>query len=356
MNIPIEVKKKCIEMYHSGMSTKEIYIEYFSKQSDANFNCFRGMLSKWRSKVHADQKYLDGGSLGFAYTPTRTTVQVNRDGEVVQAWIKSHTSDDLYLQLIEIIKELKPFEPIERIASEYKERMLEIKLDDLHFGVAFFENYEYNLRNILEVIESKRYEEINIVLGEDLLHTNDFRGHTNKGTFVGEIDGVRAYNDALRFYGLMIETSLNNSERVNIIYSMGNHSESLSWTIVQVLKAKYPQVNYDDALIERKAITYKEIFIGVSHCEETTSDLKVIKDIFMQEFLQEYAKAKTREIHLGHKHKQKEVEDVNGCTVRRLPSGVPTDKYTYRHGWTGTIKRFMLFEYTATEIKHIHYV
>lgn len=355
--IPISVKKKCLEMHEQGLSTKEIYTQYYSQLHDTQYSGFKTMFFKWKRKAQTDEKYLEGGNLGYAYTPTRTTVQVDKNGEVVQAWIKSHTShDNVYLELIDEIKKIEPFKPIERVTTEYKERMLEIKLDDLHFGVAFFDDYEKTLQNILEVIESKIYEEINIVIGEDLLHTNDFRGHTNKGTFVGEIDAPRAYNDALRFYGLMTDKALKHSQNTNIVYSMGNHSESLSWTIIQVLKALYPQVNYDDELIERKAILYREIFIGISHCEETTSDLKVIKDIFMQEFLQEYAKAKTREIHLGHKHKQKEIEDVNGCTVRRLPSGVPTDKYTYRHGWTGTVKRFMLFEYTPTEIKHVHYV
>ena len=306
--------------------------------------------------MQADGKILEGGNLGYDYTPHASTVQVNNKGEVVQAWIKSKANDGVYLKLIDTIKNLEPFEPIEKLTTETLERMLEIKLDDLHFGVAFFKDYERTLQNTLEVIESKQYEEINIVIGEDLAHTNDFKGHTNKLTYIGEVDMPRGYKDALRFYGLMIEKALKHGKTVNIIYSMGNHSEALSWTIIQVLKAKYPQANYDDRLVERKAITYREIFIGLSHAEETPGNLRDIKDIFMQEFLQEYAKAKTREIHLGHKHKQKELEDINGCVVRRLPSGVPTDKYTYRHGWTGTIKRFMLFEYTADELKEIHYV
>lgn len=357
--ISIEIKKKCIQLHKEGKTARQIYMDYYSQLPLDNimqFDSFQRKLRKWKGKIEADDVLLEAGNLGYNYTPTRTTVQVNNKGEVVQAWIKSHTTDDLYLKLIDTIKELKPFEPVTKKPDEAKERMLEIKLDDLHFGHAFYEDYEETLQNVIEVIESKFFEEINIVIGEDLIHTNDFRGHTNKGTFIGEADIPRGYKDALRFYFAIIEASLKNSKTTNVIYSMGNHSESLSWTVTQVLKATYPQANYDDKLIERKAIIYKKIFIGISHCEETTGNLRDIKDIFMQEFLQAYANAEVREIHLGHKHKSQETEDINGCVVRRLPSGVPTDKYSYRHGWTGTVKRFILFEYSANKLKHNHYV
>ena len=32
MNIPYELKAKCVEMYEAGKQPREIYTEYFSKQ------------------------------------------------------------------------------------------------------------------------------------------------------------------------------------------------------------------------------------------------------------------------------------------------------------------------------------
>jgi hypothetical protein len=206
-------------------------------------------------------------------------------------------------------------------------------------------------------MESHQYKEINVIIGADLLHTEDLKGHTSNGTYIGEIDVPKAYNDTLRFYFALMEKALNCSERVKVTYSIGNHSETLSWTIVQVLKVKFPQAEYDDSIDElRKVIIYGNIFIGLTHGDTIKSNLRDVKDLFIEENTMAYAKAKIKEIHVSHLHLLKETGDMNGCVVRRLSTKVPADKWSKKHGYTTGVKRFMLFEYSSDKLLSIHYV
>lgn len=355
--ISIEVKKKCVEMANNGKTTREVYTEYYSKHHDLSFDSFKRQLKRWKQKVHADNEILETGNLDYKFTPHATTVQINKDGEIVQSWVKSKMEDRLYLELIDNIKNLPTFKPIPKREKKPVDRMLEIPFDDMHWGVAIFEDYEDTLRDTLEIIESHQYKEINIIIGADLLHTEDFKGHTSNGTYIGEIDVPKAYNDTLKFYFAIIEKALECSERVRVIYSVGNHSETLSWTIVQVLKVKFPQVEYDDSIDDlRKVITYGNIFIGFTHGDTIKSNLRDVKDLFVEENTMAYAKAKIKEIHVSHLHHQKETGDINGCVVRRLSTKVPADKWSKKHGYTTSVRRFMLFEYSSDKLLSIHYV
>ena len=107
--IPIEVKKKCIDMAQ-GMTAREVYTQYYSLIYDTSYNGFRSMLKKWKRKSYADDKILEVGNLDYKFTPYATTVQVNRDGEITQSWIKSRGEDRLFLELIEAVKNNTPHE------------------------------------------------------------------------------------------------------------------------------------------------------------------------------------------------------------------------------------------------------
>jgi len=354
--IPIEVKKKCIEL-NQNMTAREVYTNYYSKHYDLSFDSFKRQLKRWKKKVQVDDKILEAGNLSYNFTPHATTVQVNKNGKIVQSWIKSKTEDRLYLELIDNIKNLPEFKPIQKRDKEPVDRMLEINFADMHFGVAAFEDYIETLQDTIEIIETHQYKEINIIIGDDLLHADNFGGQTSNGTYLGEFDIVKAYNDTLRFYFAIMEKALECSERVRVIYSLGNHSATLSWTIVQVLKVKFPQAEYDDSIDDlRKVITFGNIFIGFTHGDTIKSNLRDIKDLFVEENTMAYAKAKIKEIHVSHLHLQKETGDINGCVVRRLSTKVPADKWSKKHGFTSAVKRFMLFEYSSDKLLSIHYV
>ena len=350
VEIPYELKRRCIEARET-MTTAEVYRQiFYPEHSYMSCESFRRALRKWKRKALASDKTLEAGTYG-GFTAHNATVQVNGRGEVVQAWIKQGIDDNEYEQLLEAIKEnIKPIK-IEQ-PKQTESSMLEIPLFDMHFGVATIDDYVPLLAQILALIETKRWGEVNILIGQDLLHTNDLRGHTAKGTEIGTINFGGAWADAWRFWITIIDKAIGNAKEVKLRYSKGNHDECTSWCFVQALKARYPQLWVDDSFEPRRCITWNGVFIGYGHCEYTGSLSKIFQN-FVLDFPKEFAEAEVREIHTGHLHS--EGQD-NGMMVRRLASGVPTDKWSKDNGYVGAHRRFQIFEWMPNRLKAIYYM
>lgn len=341
-------------MTQEGKNSKEIYTEYYSKMYNIPYESFRGMLKKWKRKYYADNKYLVAGNLCYGYTPTRTTVQVDREGNVVQAWIKSHSSDNIYIELIEEIK--KNTQPKE-YTIEYKPEasgMLEIPLFDMHWGIATIEFYEPLLNDILIILDRKIYDEVNIIIGQDNFHNDNFNGTTTKGTQIEKVDMVKAWNDAKTFWYNIIDKAIERANRVKIIYSKGNHDKAICWAFMQMLKERYGDI-VDDSLAERKCITYGTNFIGLTHGEFKKNKTTDLRSQFSVKFPMEFARSKVKEIHAGHLHTEQE-KDEYGVMCRRLCAGNITDEWSDYEGYLGDLKRFMIFEWSLEKLVAIYYV
>jgi len=139
---------------------------------------------------------------------------------------------------------------------------------------------------------------------------------------------------------------------VRVIYSKGNHDESLSHAFAKMIRRLYPSVDVDVSYVERKCHTYGRVFLGITHGDKAR---KQLHNIFPVEFPVEWSNALTREIHIGHLHKE-DATDTFGMMIRTLATRNKTDKWHRDNGYIGNHKRFMLFEYSTTELRHIHYV
>lgn len=357
MRYPNEVIQTCLSLRKQRQTRPDIYNNYFrDKYPNVALSGFQSNMKRWEKKVTLDEEYLENADLGYKFEPQKTTVQLDKDGNIVQSWIKSDKEIDVYSQLMQVIAEIKPYTytyPTEKVIEN---KMLVIPYTDQHWGIAHYKDYEKVLERTINLIKRTYWEEINILMGEDLLHTNDFKGHTSNLTYIGEVDIPKAYKESIKWYSILIQEALKNSKEVNIKYSQSNHSDSLSWTVVQVLKALHPMANYDDEIKSRKTLKYHDIWIGFSHGDKVRGNLKDYKELFVEENLLDYAHAKVKEILLGHLHHSKETGDINGCTVRRLPSAVPTDKWHFDKGFTMANKRFQVFEYSRDSLLAIHYI
>ncbi|GAA4880536.1 GcrA family cell cycle regulator [Paenibacillus vulneris] len=257
-----------------------------------------------------------------------------------------------FQQIIEAIKNVQPI-VIDTTSFDSKEnKLLEIPLFDAHFGISDYEYYKQTQLRILDKINLRKWDEILFVIGQDMFHNNDLKGNTANGTPIEKVDMQKAWEDCCLFYEPMIEKSLKQSKYVKIIYSKGNHDEAISWAFVKYLKARYPQIDCDDEIVERKIHTFGEVFIGITHGDKAKKDLH---NIFIHEFPLEWAKAKTREIHKGHFHVE-DGKDIFGTMIRTLSTRNKTDSWHRDNGFVGAHKRFMLFEYNLQELDSIHYV
>lgn len=367
MPIDYSIKKHCVKMADSGKTSREIYDEYYhSLFPNTTLEGFKRTLRKWKNLKFADQDILNSGTFG-GFTAHGATVQVDGKGNLTQAWIKQNTEkEDQFERLIE--KAEKGFTPtvIKPIVIKPQKRMLEIPLFDMHFGISDLDYYRPTLERLFNIIYSHEWEEINIIVGQDLLHNDDFRGRTSKGTPIEQIDMSKAWNDAYSFYYSLIHTILeeHKAQRVNSMYSVGNHDESMSWAFSKCLQSAFPQVNFENSIEPRKVLTWEKCAIGFGHAEYSRNDQDIFDD-FMIDFMKEFANAEVKEVHLGHEHVEKSTPKKSipkkesydfGIMIRRLPTANRTDNWSNKNGYTGAHKRFQVFEYESSWLSDIHYV
>lgn len=351
MPISIELKKKCVELAKAGKKPREIYTETFYPEHDGmSYESFSRKLRDWKKKTWPSTVTLDGGTYE-GFIAHGATVQVSADGEILQAWIKQTSDDRHWEDLLEAIHA-----NIDPIRIEPKEGdgsgMLEVPLFDLHLPLS---DHTESCERILALIFRQKWEEINLIVGQDLFHNDDMRGRTASGRVIEKVDISSAWETAKMIWYSLIEASLQQADTVNLIYSVGNHDESLAWAFTQLLKDHYPQLNVDDSMKQRKHIFWKDCFIGVTHGSYAKSANQDFRGQFTIEFPEAFARAKVREIHAGHLHHETEA-DIYGVMVRRLSRSGNTDKWSDDEGYVGAHKRFMIFEWSPGTLAAIHYV
>lgn len=355
--IPIQVKKTCCQMRAEGKTHREIYNEYFVKSVDepATYETFRKMVHKWMKQRYPDDTTLECGTYE-GFVAHNATVQVSKTGEIVQAWIKQRVSDFDPEDFLEAIREsVEPFiyAPNERGDAD---RMLEIPLFDMHWGVAFMDYYEPVLNDILDLITSRRWDKIVIPFGQDFFHNDSIiKGQTTKGTAIEKVDMTRAVKEAKVFMYAMIDTALQCANEVKVIYSAGNHDRSIAWMFIQVLLERYGNTVIDDSLEYRKVVTYGKNSIMLTHGDSKQATAKNLAHIFPITFAEEFANANVREVHAGHLHHEAEA-DIYGVMVRRLSSGGKVDDWSNKEDFVGTHRRFMVFEWDQKKLASIHYI
>lgn len=352
--IPYEVKRRCVDLSKQGKSYRDIYNEYIRPNGSMSFRSFSRRMLEWKEKVKADSETLEAANLAYRFAPHASTVQVNGEGKVIQAWIKQHTEDRLE-EFLAAIKDNTPVAQVQPKVCAEAEGMLEIPLFDMHFGIADMEFYRDTLESILGIVASKHWDRIVIPVGQDLFHNDSItKGVTTKGTLIEKVDMKQATYDAKTFYFNLIDTALENANHVQIIYSPGNHDKTVGWFFTQILKERYGDI-VDDSTRDRKAVLWNGCFIGITHGDKGNDTAAGLRGKFTKEFPSLYATAKVREIHVGHLHREGESRDEYGIQIRRLCTKNKDDEWTDDEGFMSQ-KRFMLFEWHPNRLKSIHYV
>lgn len=356
-NIPLKVKRECCQMKQDGSTARQIYKDYYTKQVDdpCGFEAFARSLRKWSNQTFPDDTTLECGTYE-GFVAHNATVQVSKTGEIVQAWIKQKVSDIDIDDLVMALREnVEPYKYTGK-HDESADRMLEIPLFDMHWGLAFFDYYESVLNGILELIQSRHWDFVIIPFGQDFFHNDSVvNGVTTKGTSIDKVDMVRAVKEGKQFITTIIDAALNNSNETRVVYSPGNHDRSVSWMFMQVLLERYGHEIVDDTMEYRKVLSYGKNSIMVTHGDSKQATAKNLAHIFPISYPEEFAQAKTREVHSGHLHHETEA-DIYGIMVRRLSSGVTVDDWSNRQDFIGSHRRFMIFEWDRDSLRSIHYV
>lgn len=356
-HIPLIVKKECCRLKNDGKSIRDIYSNYYCKvvEDACSFSSFKRMIIKWAKNIYPDDTTLECGTYE-GFVAHNATVQVSKTGEIVQAWIKQKASDIDLEDLVNILKEsIEPYK-YEQKQDNSADHMLEIPLFDMHWGIAFFEDYKSTLDDILELITMKHWDRIVIPFGQDYFHNDSIvNGVTTKGTAIEKVDMIRAVKEGRKFIIAIIDTALANSNKVEVFYTPGNHDRSVTWMFMQVLLERYGPDIVDDSMKYRKVFTYGKNSVMVTHGDSKQATANNLSHIFAVSYPEEFAQATTREVHSGHLHHEKE-GDIFGAMIRRLSSGAAVDDWSNREDFIGTHRRFMIFEWDLNRLRSIYYV
>lgn len=355
--IPINVKKECCRLKKEGCTVREIYNKYFTLnvENPCSYEAFRRSLAKWGHKIFPDETTLECGTYE-GFTAHNATVQVSKSGEIVQAWIRQNVNEVDLEELVASLKEsIDPYKYIPQNDPE-ADHMLEIPLFDMHWGVSFMEDYEPVLNEVLSLINSRHWDRIVIPFGQDFFHNDSVvNPTTTKGTVVDKVDMVRAVKEGRQFITAIIDAALNNSNETHVLYTPGNHDRSVTWMFMQVLLERYGHDVVDDTMEYRKVFTYGTNSIMVTHGDSKQATARNLSHIFAVTFPEEFAQATVREVHAGHLHHEME-GDIFGVMIRRLSAGNAVDDWSNRQDYTGTHRRFMIFEWDRSSLRSIHYV
>lgn len=269
---------------------------------------------------------------------------------------KEHVWDEE--KLISVIEKLPTIHvPKVKPITPDKYPYLNLPLFDMHFGIADYDFYKPTQQRILHHLEQPR-KDVLFIIGQDLFHNNDMQGRTASGREIQKVNMEKAEEDAWKFYKPLIETAIRNSTNVHVYYSIGNHDEFSAWSFVKMLSRVYgKQVNFDTRFKERKVHMLGHNFIGMNHSDK--KKMKNLPENFSTEFPIEWSKATTREVFVGHEHKEEVIQLVNdhgGIVLRRMPTGNRIDDWHDAMGYTTAHKRFEILEYDETAVRAIHYV
>lgn len=256
-----------------------------------------------------------------------------------------------------ILSDVKP-EPVEissavsLSAKARQPKLLELPLYDMHWGIADLDYYKPTLERIVRKITQGNYTTVFLIIGQDALHNDNFKGQTSNGTNIDKVKLDKAYKEARMFYKTIIDEGLKSGAKVVVSYSGGNHDETIGWALVQNLMALCPQADFDDSLKSKKAFIWHKIFIGYCHGDKGASR---IIEAFQDEYNNELLASSVKEIHSGHLHRE-QVIDKFGILHRTLATKAKTDQWHYDLNFVGAEKRFQLFEYSKDSLDGITYV
>ena len=230
---------------------------------------------------------------------------------------------------------------LERTPDTLK-RVLVLPMFDLHFGINSFDNMQPYLDEILEIINSHPFEKIVIEIGGDILHS-DFlkKTQTVRGTQLDHVDTIKAWNDAAEFVKGIIEPAIENSETTELRAIGGNHDFSMQWGFIEMIKARYPQLDVFNPGTYRQVFTYGRVGILLAHGDTAKNRLS---QLFASEYPKEWASSIWREEHTGHFHTEV-VKDENGAIHREFGTPKPNDGYETRNGFTMNSKTMKALEY-----------
>jgi hypothetical protein len=230
---------------------------------------------------------------------------------------------------------------------------LEIAMMDAHFGKMAWaaetgrRDYDLNIatEDYMNAIDQTlawgsvfKPEKIFFLLGQDLMHTENYEGTTFKGHNVLDTDGRLPKLT----YAAMITTwkailKCRSIAPVEVIWTPGNHDLHASLFLACALKMAFaddPDVEVDVTPAQRKARLWGNLLVGWVH-GITGRQASWVNEL-AHAFPEMWGKSVFREWHFGHKHKKADTKmngtnTQGGVMLRQLTALSPIDAWHYEY-------------------------
>ncbi len=242
------------------------------------------------------------------------------------------------------------------------EYMLEIDLVDAHIGkLAWYgevgASYDYKIarKRFQEVIQDICYRcadrpiaKILFIVGSDLFTFDTIFTTTTMGT---------PQDSDLRWqklFAVVVDMLVEAIDMCSVIAPVeallvpGNHDKMTSFYAIKYLSAWYKnsdRVTVSEDIKTRKYIEWGKCLIGFSHGDKEGKRLSQVMPI---EQPAAWGRTKYRELHVGHFHSEKTVEQ-NGVIVRNLSSITGTDSWHFERGYVGAVPKCQSFLWDKTK-------
>lgn len=243
--------------------------------------------------------------------------------------------------------------------------MLEISIPDLHVGKMSWaketgwENYdtkiavdlfESALEALVDRTASYEFDEVVLVLGNDLLHIDSRRNQTTAGT-PQDVDSRyhKVFSQVRQMCTRGIDFLRHEVAPVRAILVPGNHDQDSTWHLGDSLECYFhnaEDVIVDNAPTQRKYHRWGSTMIMWTH--GNTGKLPDYPLVMATERPEMWGATKFREAHTGHRHTTK-VEEYHGVRVRISPALCAADAWHADSMYVGNVRSAESFVWNHEE-------
>jgi len=287
----------------------------------------------------------------------KTADAVEKRAQIMRAEV-----EDMLVQAGEELAAVR--KPKKTVATKETGLMLEIATPDLHVGKLAhtaetgrrpydvkiaIATFNRALEGLIERTKNYPISEILFVCGNDLFNSDNEDNTTTGGTAV-DTDG--RFFKTFRHTRKMIVTAierLRQIAKVKVLMCPGNHDRQTAYHLGDSLECYFhadPMVEVDNTPAPRKYVEFGKCLIGVCHGDE--GKVSDYASLMAAEVPEAWGRTKFREVHCGHFHKLKVLEE-HGVRTRLLSALTEADSWHCHQGYIGAIRQAEAFVWSKKE-------
>lgn len=299
----------------------------------------------------------------------------NKSLYAVQYKLKPKKGKDVF-DIVKAVKEAleKTIEPVELPKHEHidgldNEKLMEIPPVELHLGklsneIETGENYDLPIARkrfdkiFQEIYARQRLENCGkclLVIGSDFFNSeSDNATSVNKIPQQNDTRYIKLFMEGIKMYAESILTLRQMFNKVDVMLCAGNHAQAMETFLYIALQQRFmgdDVVTFKENYRQTQAFTFGRCAIFYNHGD---INLKRTIGSIPTEFPEVWGKAKYRELHMGHLHKES-VDDEFGMIARRVGSPCSADAWHYKNRWIGATKKHEIFVWHANNGLQMQY-